>query len=133
MILGIGCDFADDARIADIIARREEGFLQRVFTETERTYCSARVNPAPHYAARFAAKEALFKALGTGWAQGVSWLDAEVTNLPSGEPQLTLRGAAADILQKKCAPGTTARVLLSLSHAGEMSMAMVVLEQCASC
>ncbi|HNW91824.1 MAG TPA: holo-ACP synthase [bacterium] len=133
MIIGIGCDFADDTRLAEIMARREDSFLQRVFTPAEQAYCSARAVNAPHYAARFAAKEALFKALGTGWAQGVSWLDAEVSNLPSGEPQLTLRGAAAEILARKLAPGTKAKIHLSLSHAGDMSMAMVVLEQCASC
>ena len=133
MIIGIGCDFADDLRLADIIARREDGFLQRVFTPAEQAYCAARVNSAPHYAARFAAKEALFKALGTGWAQGVSWLDVEVSNLPSGEPQLTLRGAAAEILAKKLPPQMAAKVHLSLSHAGDMSMAMVVIEQCAPC
>lgn len=133
MILGIGCDLVKDDRIGEIITRRGDRFLQRVFTEKEIAYCSARKFSAPHYAARFAAKEALFKALGTGWAEGVGWRDGEIVNLPSGEPQLFLHGEAAAVAAKKLAPGTTLRVLVTLSHADGYSMAVVVLEQCASC
>lgn len=133
MILGIGCDLVKDERIGEVITRRGDKFLQRVFTETEIAYCAARKFSAPHYAARFAAKEAMFKALGTGWAQGVGWRDGEIINLPSGEPQLFLHGEAAAVAQRKLAPGAALRVLVTLSHADGYSMAVVVLEQCASC
>ena len=98
MIIGIGCDFADEARLADVITRRDELFLQRVFTPAERAYCDARVNSVPHYAARFAAKEALFKALGTGKVGRMAWHDVELA-WPDGarEPAMTLSGETAAV------------------------------------
>ncbi len=82
MILGIGVDIIEIARLRSAGERSKDRFLQRVFTLAEQQFCAKHRDPAPHYAARFAAKEALFKALGTGWAKGVTWLDAEVLREP---------------------------------------------------
>src|SRR5262249_9365624 len=90
MITGIGIDVVQNDRIRQSIERFGDRFLNRVFTEAEIKYCSASGVFEIHYAARFAAKEAAFKALGTGWAEGVTWKDVEVGRLPSGKPQLHL-------------------------------------------
>ncbi|KAB2640383.1 MAG: holo-[acyl-carrier-protein] synthase [Verrucomicrobia bacterium] len=92
---GIGIDVVEVARIAAAIARHGESFLARLFTPTERAYCDAKKSPAIHYAARFAAKEAVAKALGTGIGTHASWLDLEVCHAPGGAPALKLHSAAA--------------------------------------
>ena len=90
MILSIGTDLAEVPRIRDAHARFGDRFLLRVFTPREVAYSLAKANRFERLAARFAAKEALMKAIGTGLTQGVSWQDVEVTNLPSGRPTLRL-------------------------------------------
>ncbi len=121
-ILGIGVDLCDADRIRRALARR--GFRRRVFRDSEARYCSRRARPELHYAARFAAKEAFFKALGTGWGGGVGWRDVSVANARSGGPSLRLQGAAARLSRTL----GVARSHLSLSHAGDLAVAVVVLE-----
>src|ERR687896_178036 len=94
MITGIGIDVIQNDRIRASIERFGDRFLNRIYTEGEIAYCKKCANPEIHYAARFAAKEAAFKALGTGWAAGVKWKDIEVERLPSGKPELHLHGEA---------------------------------------
>jgi holo-[acyl-carrier protein] synthase len=98
--------------------------VERVFTPQEIAYAQRRANPYERYAARFAAKEAGMKALGTGWREGLSWHDLEVVNLPTGRPTLQLHRRAAEIARKLGA----VNIALSLSHTGEQALAMVILE-----
>ncbi len=124
MIVGIGVDIVEIGRLRRTLGKQADRFLKRVFTAAEQEYCNAHRDPVPHYAARFAAKEAVFKALGTGWAQGVAWLDVEVRRREGGAPSLTLLGAAE---RHGLALGLrTAH--LSLSHSDEAAVAMVILE-----
>src|SRR5262245_52720442 len=94
MIIGIGIDVIQNDRIRESVEKFGDRFLNRIYTEGEQAYCKNCVNPAIHFAARFAAKEAAFKALGTGWAAGVKWKDIEVERLASGKPELHLHGEA---------------------------------------
>jgi len=98
--------------------------MERVFTAREIAYAQRKANPYERFAARFAAKEAGMKALGTGWRGGITWRDLEVANLPSGRPTLKLTGRAAEVAQKL---GVT-NIALSLTHTAEQAMAMVILE-----
>ncbi|MFQ5695326.1 MAG: holo-ACP synthase, partial [Terriglobia bacterium] len=100
MIVGTGIDIAEPGRIRQTIERYGERFLQRGFTSAEIAYCERKRNKGERYAARFAAKEATFKALGTGWSAGVRWRDAEVVNLPTGKPTLRLHGKAKTIAER---------------------------------
>src|SRR6267154_6019652 len=97
MIVGTGIDIAEVPRIAQALARYGDRFLHRVFTEGEIRYCDSKANRVERYAARFAAKEAAMKALGTGWSRGVRWRDCEVVRLPGGRPSLTFHGRAGQI------------------------------------
>ena len=124
MIVGSGVDLCEVQRIKDAIARHGRRFLERVYTEREIAYAERKANLYERYAARFAAKEAGMKALGTGWRAGLGWRDLEVTNLPSGRPTLTLHGRAAEIAQKLA----VRNISLSLTHTAEQAMALVILE-----
>jgi holo-[acyl-carrier protein] synthase len=124
MITGIGIDVVQNDRIRDSIERFGERFLKRIYTEGEMEYCKNCVHPEIHYAARFAAKEAAFKALGTGWAAGVKWKDVEVVRLKSGQPELHLHGEA---LTHATSAGAT-RFYVSLTHDQLVSCAVVILE-----
>src|SRR6266478_1151434 len=95
MIVGTGIDIAEVPRIRQTIERHGERFLKRVFTEGEIQYCESKANRVERYAARFAAKEAGMKAIGTGWNHGVRWRDLEVARKPGGRPTLLLHGKAA--------------------------------------
>ena len=123
-IIGVGLDATEIERVADMIERYGERFLRRVFTEGEIAYCHARRDFASSFAARFAAKEAAFKALGTGWAAGVKWKDVEIERLPSGKPQLHLHGEA---LNRAISAGAQ-RFYVSLTHDQLVSCAVVILE-----
>ncbi len=124
MIVGTGIDITEVARVRQLMERYGPRFLQRIFTESEIKYCSAKRNATERFAARFAAKEAASKALGTGIRQGVSWKQMEVTHLPGGRPTLRFSGAAAAIFARLGAR----QVSLSLSHTAEHAVAQVVLE-----
>lgn len=121
MLISLGLDLVEVPRIRTLLERHGSRFTARTFTEGERAYCDACADPAIHYAARFAAKEAVAKALGTGFAEGVSWLDIEVMRDGKGGPSVQLHGAAG-VLAKSL--GVT-RVLLTLTHTKEMAAASV--------
>jgi holo-[acyl-carrier protein] synthase len=125
MIVGTGTDLIEISRVADSIARFGDRFLQRIYTAGEIAYCQRKkLNSAESFAARFAAKEAGAKALGTGIAKGVAWSEIEVTHLPGGRPTLLFHGRAA---QRAAAMGVTG-VHISLSHNRDSAIAVVVLE-----
>lgn len=124
MIVGTGIDIAEVPRIREAIERHGEKFLQRIFTEGEIQYCESKANRIERYAARFAAKEAGMKAIGTGWNHGVHWRDIEVARKPGGRPTLLLHGKAAEFAAKL---GAT-NIALSLTHTAEEAMAQVILE-----
>ena len=124
MIVGTGIDLCEVPRIKEAIARHGDRFKQRVFTEREITYAERKANPYERYAARFAAKEAGMKALGTGWRGGIAWRDFEVANLPSGRPTLVFYGKAAEI----AAEMSVRNVTLSVTHTRDQAMALVILE-----
>jgi holo-[acyl-carrier protein] synthase len=124
MIVGTGIDLAEVPRIAETLERFGERFLRRVFTEGERRYCDSKANRVERYAARFAAKEAAMKAIGTGWNHGVAFRDIEVCRQPGGRPTLAFHGKAAEFSAKL----GTARISLSLSHTAQYAIAQVILE-----
>lgn len=124
MISGIGTDIVAIDRFQRFVDDNNSALLQRLFTERERALCSARKQSASCYAARFAAKEAFLKALGTGLRDGLSWQDMEITLNDSGKPELLLIGRAQEIF---AAQGITS-IFLSLSHDGGNAIAMVILE-----
>lgn len=124
MIVGTGVDILETVRIEQVLERHGERFLQRIYTPGERAYCAKFKKSAERYAARFAAKEAAFKALGTGWRRGVRWLDVEVTRRPGGKPELRLSGRAAEVAREL---GVT-RMAVSLSHADHYAVAQVIFE-----
>jgi holo-[acyl-carrier protein] synthase len=124
MIVGTGIDIAEVERIAQAIARFGERFKERVFTADEIRYCESKANKTERYAARFAAKEAAMKAIGTGWSRGVTWHDFEVRRLPGGRPTIAFHGKAAEVLSKLGG----VRAHLSITHTAESAMAFVILE-----
>jgi holo-[acyl-carrier protein] synthase len=125
LIVGTGVDLCEVERIRRAITSSHgQKLVERVFTAGEIAYAQRRVNPYERYEARFAAKEAGMKALGTGWRDGVGWHDLEVVNLPSGRPTLQLQRRAAEIAEKL----GTVNVSLSLTHTAEQALAMVILE-----
>jgi holo-[acyl-carrier protein] synthase len=124
MILGSGIDLTEVARIRQAIDRHGERFVRRVYTDREIKYVERKANRFERYAARFAAKEAGMKALGTGWHRGVHWKDFEVSNLPSGRPTLLLHGTAGTI----AAELGVKQISLSLTHTAETGMAFVIFE-----
>jgi holo-[acyl-carrier protein] synthase len=127
MILGIGSDITDARRIAKVIDRHGERFLERIFTETERTKAEKRRNRIETYAKRFAAKEACAKALGTGIRAGVWWRDMGVINLPSGRPTIALTGGAKRRLDAITPAGHEARIDVTITDEGPMAHAFVVI------
>jgi len=127
MILGIGSDITDVRRIAKVIERHGDRFLDRVFTATERARADRRRNRIETYAKRFAAKEACAKALGTGLRAGVWWRDMGVVNLPSGRPTLELTGGALRRLQAITPAGCEARIDLTITDEGPMAQAFVII------
>ena len=124
MIVGIGVDIVDISRVRRAVARQGDRFIRRIYTEGERDYCRAHRDPAPSFAARFAAKEALFKALGTGWTAGPTWLDVDVRRDERGAPNLILSGRTEDLSKEL---GVRA-IHVSLSHSDEAAIAIVILE-----
>jgi holo-[acyl-carrier protein] synthase len=127
MILGIGSDITDARRIAKVIERHGDRFLNRVFTAIERARADKRRNRIETYAKRFAAKEACAKALGTGLRAGVWWRDMGVVNLPSGRPTMELTGGAKRRLQAITPEGFEARIDLTITDEGPMAHAFVVI------
>jgi holo-[acyl-carrier protein] synthase len=124
VVIGLGTDLIEIARIERSVERFGDAFLQRIFTPGEIAYCQRKKNAAESFAARFAAKEAGAKALGTGISRGVSWREFEVRRQPGQRPELHLSGRAAEIAGRL----GIRRLALSLSHSRDISIAVVVAE-----
>jgi len=124
MIVGTGIDIAEVPRIAASIERFGDRFLRRIFTEGEIRYCDSKANRVERYAARFAAKEAAMKAIGTGWNRGVTWHDVEVRREPGSRPTIVFHNKAAEFFRKLGA----VRAHLSITHTADSAMAQVILE-----
>jgi len=127
MILGIGSDICDVRRIAKVIERHGDRFIDRIFTPAERAKAEKRRNRVETYAKRFAAKEACAKALGTGLRAGVWWRDIGVINLASGRPTLELTGGAKRRLAAMTPVGYQARIDLTMTDEGPTAQALVVI------
>jgi holo-[acyl-carrier protein] synthase len=124
MILGIGVDIVEVHRIQRAVERHGGSFVRRVFTPGEADYCHLSPHPEQRFSTRFAAKEAALKALGTGWAQGLRFLDVEVLNNDAGAPSIRLHGKAAE----RAGSMGVQRILVSLSHHRDFAVAQVLLE-----
>lgn len=124
MIVGTGIDITEVPRIRQSIERFGRRFLERVFSAGEIRYCDSKANRFERYAARFAAKEAAMKALGTGWNHGVRWRDCEVMRQSGGRPTMAFHGKAGEFAAKL----GVKNVALSLSHTAEQAIAQVILE-----
>jgi holo-[acyl-carrier protein] synthase len=124
MIVGTGIDIAEVPRIRLSIERFGLRFLERIYTPREMQYCDSKANRVERYAARFAAKEAAMKALGTGWNHGVRWRDCEVVRMPGGRPSIAFHGKAGEFAARLGVKNAA----LSLSHTEEQAIAQVILE-----
>ncbi len=124
MIVGTGVDIVETSRLEAALERHGERFARRIFSPAEIAYCEKFRQKSERYAARFAAKEAAFKALGTGWGEGVRWLDVEVTHQPSGKPELLLHGRAQALAREMGVVGMS----VSISHSDRYVIAQVIFE-----
>jgi holo-[acyl-carrier protein] synthase len=124
MIVGMGIDLAEVERMEAAIRRHGRALVERVFTPGEIRYCESHRNATERYAARFAAKEAAMKALGTGWRRGVRWVDIEVANEPGGRPTLRLHGRTKELAEEH----GVRRVSLSMTHTSGFALAQVIFE-----
>ena len=111
-LISIGTDIIECVRIAQMIEKHGEVFLQRIFTQKEILYCSSRKAATQHYAGRWAAKEAVLKVLGTGWTKGILWTDVEIVNEVSGAPVIKITGKAALVARER----GIREVMISISH-----------------
>ena len=128
MIVGLGNDLADIARVAEVLEKYGDRFTHRCFTEIERRKSDRRAQRAASYAKRFAAKEACAKALGTGLNFGVFWRDMGVVNLPSGKPTMHLTNGAARMLERLVPKGMKPHIHLSITDDGGLAQAFVIIE-----
>ncbi len=123
-VLGLGTDIVDVQRIRSALRRHGGRLKRRAFTEAEAAYCDAQADPSTHFAGRFAAKEAVLKALGCGWSRGVTWRDVEI--LPgSGPPEVRLAGKAREFARER---GVREPILVSVSHDGGLAVGFAVLQ-----
>ena len=121
-IIGIGTDIAEVLRIAQMIERHGDLFINRVYTDEEIHYCQARKMSTQHYAGRWAAKEAVLKAIGTGWRRGISWRDVEIRNLPGGKPTVACRGGVREVIEEL----GVADILITISHCRTFATAYAI-------
>jgi holo-[acyl-carrier protein] synthase len=124
LIVGLGIDIAEVARVKGAIERHAETFLRRVYTAKEQEYCERFKNKYERYAGRFAAKEAAMKALGTGWSRGVRWVDVEVVREKGGRPTIKLAGEAANVASRL----NVKNIVLSITHTADQAFAQVIFE-----
>jgi holo-[acyl-carrier protein] synthase len=124
LVFGIGTDIIEIGRVEEKLARTE-GLKKRVFTPREIAYCESKARSAQHFAARFAAKEAFLKAIGTGWSRGYRFVDIEILNNEQGKPELVLTGKVKDLCEENGITGFH----VSLSHIRVVAKAVVVLER----
>ena len=123
-VVSLGLDLVRIERVREVVGRRGPRFLERVFTDGERAYCERRGGRPQHYAGRFAVKEAVMKALGTGWARGVRWRDIEVVREPGQAPTVALHGRTAELARER----GIARLHVTITHDAGIAAAMVVAE-----
>jgi len=123
MIYGLGIDLIEVERVSEKIEKKA-GFRELVFSNTEIEYCELRTNKYEHYAARFAAKEAFFKAIGTGWRDGTAFNEIEITHNELGKPKLSFLGKTAEAIEKM----ELGKISVSLSHLKTMASAVVIIE-----
>ena len=121
-VIGIGTDITECLRIARMIQRHGDLFITRVYTPEEIRYCQNRKQATQHFAGRWAAKESVLKALGTGWRRGISWLDIEVRNEPGGKPVVAVRGGAREVIEQL----GIHQVFISISHCRSYATATAV-------
>lgn len=124
MVTGVGIDLIEVDRVRESM-KKESGFRELVFSQTEIAYCQPKANRFEHYAARYAAKEAFFKALGTGWLDGTAFNEVEIINLPNGKPHLNFLGLTAETIKKL----KLKNIQVSLTHLKAMASAVVVIEK----
>src|SRR5271155_1647136 len=124
VIVGLGLDIAEIDRITAALTRHGAAILERLYTPREVAYCERHKNKFERYAARFAAKEATMKALGTGWSHGVRWRDIEVVNAPGGKPTLNLEGVARHFADRL----RVTTISLTITHSGNLALAQVIFE-----
>ncbi len=122
-IVGVGLDLVKISRVRTLVERWQERVLQRLFTEAERHYCLKKASPYASLAGRFAVKEAILKAMGTGWIGGIRWVDIQVLNDSAGRPVATVEGRTRDLL---CDAGVTG-IHVSLSHDSDYAVAEAIL------
>ena len=123
-VLGIGTNIIECLRIAQMIERHGERFLNRVFTDQEIQYCRQRHAATQHFAGRWAAKEAVLKSLGSGWIKGINWRDLEVRNDKSGQPKVAFRGGIRDIVEQKGIKDIRISISHCRSHATALAIAL---------
>ncbi len=121
MVEGIGIDVVEIGRMQAAIDRWGDTFLEKIFTVNEISYARSKAQPAQHLAGRFAVKEAVAKALASGWSGGFRWKDVEVENDPAGKPSVIVHGSIRNMLGKR-------RLLVSISHSGNVAVACAVIE-----
>jgi len=121
-ILGIGTDITECLRIARMIERHGDLFINRVYTPEEVRYCQNRKQATQHFAGRWAAKEAVMKALGTGWRRGIGWRDIEIRNAPGGQPVVAVRGGVKDVVEQL----GIRKLLVSISHCHTHATALAI-------
>ena len=121
-LIGIGTDIMECLRIARMIERHGELFINRVYTPEEIKYCQSRKQATQHFTGRWAAKEAILKALGTGWRRGITWCDVEVRNEPGGRPVVAVRGGAKEVVEQL----GIAEILVSISHCRSYATATAI-------
>ncbi len=121
-VIGIGTDLCDCDRIARMIERHQGEFVSRVFTQSEIEYCGERKAFVEHYSGRWAAKEAILKALGTGWARGIKWTDLEIINSPSGAPVVVLHNMAKTVSEEQ----RICEIKISISHTSTQAIAFAI-------
>ncbi len=125
MIFGIGIDVIEVERIAKELSKADNRFRDRIFTKNEIEYCEPKITKAQNYAARFAVKEAFFKAIGTGWCRGFAWTEVEVAKDEVGRPYIITHGKVKEFLEQE----QITNVQMSLSHVKETATAIVILEK----
>ncbi|MGL4593871.1 MAG: holo-ACP synthase [Thermoguttaceae bacterium] len=121
-VLGIGTDIIECERIAKMLEKHPEHFVMRVFTEAERIYCQSHKIYTQHFAGRWAAKEAVLKAIGTGWIAGIAWTDVEIANESSGHPVVRLHGGAAEVAANR----GISEIQISISHCQSHAVAVAI-------
>jgi holo-[acyl-carrier protein] synthase len=121
-IIGMGTQITECLRIARMIERHGEQFISRVYTPAEIRHCQSRKQATQHFTGRWAAKEALLKALGAGWGRGINWRDIEIGAAPGDKPQVAVRGAAKDLVEEL----QVAELKVSISHCRTHAMAFVI-------